>query len=107
MLGLFNFQSHLSLGFLNLGFLSISKEFQFLYYSDIRNIINNSGQQRNMRLMMKPTLDVLLHAFRGCPHRKACTYFLVESKTCINGPYEYCGQYRAAVEKRAKESVLI
>ena len=56
---------------------------------------------------MKPVWEVLLQAFRGCPNRKICDFFFVESKTCINGPYEYCGRYRAIAEKRAKESILI
>jgi len=40
----------------------------------------------------------------GCPKRNICSLDRSEGKTCIYGPYEYCGKYRSIV-KLKKQSL--
>jgi hypothetical protein len=40
--------------------------------------------------------------FGSCPKRKVCGYFQTESKTCVFGPYHYCGRYRSIVQPKNK-----
>jgi len=39
--------------------------------------------------------NMLNRVLGGCPKRKVCGSCKKESKTCLCGPYEYCGKYRA------------
>lgn len=46
------------------------------------------------------SIKQMLNLNRGsCPKRKVCGFYQTQSKTCINGPYRYCGKYRSIVEK--------
>jgi len=47
---------------------------------------------------VKSVQQMLGHALRGCPKRNVCSLRQAKSKTCLNGPYTYCGKYRSIVE---------
>jgi hypothetical protein len=51
---------------------------------------------------LKYTKQMLNLVFGGCPKRKVCGFFQTESKTCVFGPYRYCGKYRSIVEPKSK-----
>ena len=48
---------------------------------------------------------MLWRAFGGCPKRKMCSFYQIESKTCIHGPYLYCGRYRSTVNQKNKTDI--
>jgi hypothetical protein len=47
--------------------------------------------------------EILRHALGGCPRRTVCSFQYAKSKTCIYGPYQYCGKYR--LNRRTVEKV--
>ena len=49
--------------------------------------------------ILKSVKQILYHNLGGCPKRKVCGFYQTQSKTCVNGPYRYCGKYRSMVEK--------
>ena len=51
---------------------------------------------------MKSVERMLRGVFGGCPERKVCSLYHIESKTCIYGPYQYCGKYRSISEQKSK-----
>jgi len=52
---------------------------------------------------LKSVKQMLRCVFGGCPKRKVCSFHQTESKTCIYGPYLYCGKYRSTVEPKSKD----
>ena len=46
--------------------------------------------------------EILRQALGGCPKRNVCSFEDSKSKTCIHGPYQYCGQYRNLNSKYRK-----
>ena len=53
--------------------------------------------------IVKSVQEMIVPSFRGCPKRKICGLNQAKSKTCLSGPYTYCGKYRSIVESRRKE----
>jgi hypothetical protein len=52
---------------------------------------------------VKTIEELLLHISGGCPKRKICGSDQTKNKTCIHGPYTYCGKYRSIIEENKKE----
>jgi hypothetical protein len=50
--------------------------------------------------------EKLHHVLGGCPKRKVCNLYQVKAKTCIWGPYQYCGKYRSIIEKKKPKAIL-
>jgi hypothetical protein len=53
---------------------------------------------------LKSIVKMRHSVFGGCPKRKVCSFRQINSKTCIYGPYKYCGKYRliAQSDRRTK-----
>ena len=51
-------------------------------------------------MVLKPGERMVRRVFGGCPKRKVCSFYQIESKTCIYGPYRYCGKYRSIIEQK-------
>jgi len=45
------------------------------------------------------------HFFGGCPKRNVCSFRQSEGKTCIYGPYQYCGKYRSVIKTKKPHSI--
>jgi hypothetical protein len=54
---------------------------------------------------LKSTKQILNLVFGSCPKRKVCGFFKAENKTCIFGPYGYCGKYRSIVEPKSRTDI--
>jgi hypothetical protein len=54
---------------------------------------------------MRSVKEMLCHVFSGCPKRIVCSFYQAKGKTCIYGPYRYCGKYRSIVEPKSKEEM--
>jgi hypothetical protein len=52
--------------------------------------------------ILTSTKQMLNLVFGSCPKRKVCGYFQTESKTCVFGPFHYCGRYRSIVQPKNK-----
>jgi hypothetical protein len=56
---------------------------------------------------VKSIEELLLLASGGCPKRKVCGSNQVKNKTCVYGPYTYCGKYRSIIEEKKKTNLAI
>jgi hypothetical protein len=56
--------------------------------------------------VLKSIEKLLLFASGGCPKRKVCGSNQAKNKTCVYGPYEYCGKYRSIIEEKKKTSLV-
>jgi len=56
--------------------------------------------------ILKSDKQKVFHCFGGCPKRKVCTIYKADIKTCIYGPYEYCGRYRSIVEPKSRRDII-
>ena len=58
---------------------------------------------------MRAVREILRNVFGGCPKRNICSLRQAGGKTCIYGPYQYCGKYRLEVypkkDKRLKAEI--
>ena len=52
--------------------------------------------------MVESVEKMLRQVFGGCPKRGVCRNHQPEGKTCVYGPYKYCGKYRSMVKPKRK-----
>jgi hypothetical protein len=50
--------------------------------------------------VMRTFKERLRHVFGSCPKRNTCNLHQNKSETCIYGPYQYCGKYRATTKSK-------